>query len=111
MLLEGLHHDPDKVQHMQEFAASLLAQDAVLLLQLKSAEGTAKHCTDLDTHINADMLLLQTNQDLPSLQQRTFMETTSWSTSKPSGKKQALKCSKSLMSVISSELNCCKCKL
>lgn len=67
MLLEGLHHDPDKVQHMQEFGASLLPQEAVLLLQLKSTEGTAKHCTDLDTRINADMLLMQTNQELPSL--------------------------------------------
>ena len=50
MLLKSLHHDPDEVQHLQQFTESLLAEDAVPFLQLKYTLHTAQHCTDLHMH-------------------------------------------------------------
>ncbi len=50
MLLKSLHHDPEEVQHMQQFTEALLAEDAMPFLLLKYAQGTALHCTDLHTH-------------------------------------------------------------
>lgn len=41
MLLKGLHHDPDEVQHTQQPAESRLAQDIMLLLLLKYTQVAA----------------------------------------------------------------------
>ena len=47
MLLQSLHHDPEEVQHLQQFTESFLTEDAVPFLQLKYTDGTSLHCTDL----------------------------------------------------------------
>lgn len=52
MLLECLHHDPNEVQHFQQYGESLLAEDVVLFLFLKDTYGTTKHRTRLGAQKN-----------------------------------------------------------